>query len=252
MDNIAKLAERIRTTQKTVVLTGAGISTESGISDYRSQGGLWQRFQPVYFDEFCASAEARDLYWERKREMIPQILAARPNPAHLALGRMHEMGHLSCVLTQNIDGLHQDGGVPDDAIVELHGTNRSAYCLDCDHRMPIEEVMPILEADPGHAPACPSCGGRLKPATISFGQSLNPEDLARASQEAMGADVMIAIGSTLIVQPVAELPVLAKQNGAFLAILNLSETPLDGIADVLIDAKAGEVLPRVVEMVEAG
>jgi NAD-dependent deacetylase len=244
-EQIEQIVRRIAAGGRTVVFTGAGISTESGIPDYRSKGGLWEQFRPVYFDEFMSSRDARIEYWQRKTELYDDLVQAEPNAAHAALAGLHAAGRLEAVITQNIDGLHQKAGLPDDRVIELHGNTMRVRCMSCRNTVPVHEAQQRIEAgDP--APEC-ACGGYLKPDTISFGQQLDPEVLDRATGLAQDCDVFLVVGSTLVVNPAAQLPVVARQNGAFLAIVNLSETPCDGLCDVLIRGKAGEVLPRIVD-----
>jgi NAD-dependent deacetylase len=241
---IVQIASKIKEGGNNVVFTGAGISTESGIPDYRSQGGIWDKFRPVYFDEFMSSKEARGEYWRRWVELYQGILEARPNPAHLALAELYNMGLLQAVVTQNIDGLHQDSGLPDDRIIELHGNTRRIRCMSCRGIAPMDEVRDRLASgDP--APEC-NCGGFLKPDTISFGQSMPVAEVETAVDLSRKSDFFLVVGSTLLVQPAAHMPVYAKKNGAFLAIVNLSETPCDEMGDVLIREKAGGVLQQIV------
>ena len=239
--NISILAKKIAEGGKNIVFTGAGISTESGIPDYRSKGGIWNQFKPVYFDEFMASEEARKDYWRRKSELYQDLVNAKPNPAHIAIAKIQEFGLLEGVITQNIDGLHQEAGSPDRKVIEIHGNTRRVRCLSCDKISTFHEIQRRIE-DGDLAPEC-DCGGYLKPDTISFGQAMPMDKVNRAMELAAQCDVMLVIGSTLQVQPASLLPNHAKLNGAFLAIINLSETPYDDRCDVLIRNKAGEILP---------
>ena len=232
-----------------MVFTGAGISTESGIPDYRSQGGIWDKFRPVYFDEFMSSKESRVEYWRRWEELYQGITRAEPNPAHISLARLNEMGLLQAVVTQNIDGLHQASGLPDDKIVELHGNTCRIRCMSCQKISPIDKVQQRLTTG-DTAPEC-ECGGFLKPDTISFGQAMPVDAVEKATALSLRSDFFLVVGSTLLVQPAAHMPLYAKQNNAFLAIINLSDTPCDNICDVLIRDKAGKVLQRIVEEVES-
>jgi len=247
-EEIARVAAKIREGGNNVVFTGAGISTESGIPDYRSQGGIWDKFRPVYFDEFMSSKEARKEYWQRWVELYDGITRARPNPAHLALAKLHEYGLLQAVVTQNVDGLHQDSGLPDEKIIELHGNTRRIRCMSCRRIIPVDDVQQRLAAgDP--APEC-ECGGYLKPDTISFGQSMPVAEVEKAVELSRGSDFFMVVGSTLVVQPAAHMPYYAKNNGAFLAIINLSETPCDDMCDVLIRETAGQVLQAIVKEIK--
>jgi NAD-dependent deacetylase len=246
-DEINRVAKRLARGGRNIVFTGAGISTESGIPDYRSKGGIWDQYRPVYFDEFMASRDSRIEYWRQKTEMYHDLVRARPNPAHEAIHRLQEMGLLTAVITQNIDGLHQLSGLPDEKVVELHGNTRRIRCMSCSEISSEAAAQERIAAgDP--APEC-HCGGYLKPDTISFGQAMPAAEMERAVRYSETCDVFLVVGSTLLVHPAAGMPQLAKRRGAFLAIVNLSETPLDGAADVRIKGKAGEVLPKIVEAV---
>ena len=240
---ISKISEKIKQGGKNIVVTGAGISTESGIPDYRSQGGIWDKFRPVYFDEFMSSKDARIEYWDRWVELYQGIERAQPNPAHLALAKLYENGLLESVITQNVDGLHQDSGLPDEKIIELHGNTRRIRCMSCRQTIPTEDVRQRLAAgDP--APEC-KCGGYFKPDTISFGQSMPVAEVEKAASLSQQSDFFMVVGSTLLVQPAAHMPIYAKNHGAFLAIINLSETPCDDMCDALIREKAGVVLQEI-------
>jgi NAD-dependent deacetylase len=247
-DKIIRIAEKIKEGGKNVVFTGAGISTESGIPDYRSQGGIWDKFRPVYFDEFMSSKDSRVEYWRRWEELYQGITQAVPNPAHMSLARLNELGLLQAVVTQNIDGLHQASGVPDDKIVELHGNTCRIRCMSCQKISPIDGVQERLSSG-DRAPQC-DCGGFLKPDTISFGQSMPAAEVEKSVIISSQCDCFLIVGSTLLVQPAAQMPVYAKNNGAFLAIVNLSETPCDSMCDVLIREKAGNVLQQIIKEVE--
>jgi NAD-dependent deacetylase len=246
--NIELISRKIVESEHFITFTGAGISTESGIPDYRSKGGIWDKFQPVYIDEFMSSRDARVKYWKRKAELYPDLVKARPNAAHNGLAELYKLGLLKTIITQNIDGLHQRAGVPDDAVVELHGNNLRVRCMTCSRISSIHEAQERI-AGGDSAPEC-ECGGYLKPDTISFGQSLRADVLAEAHRQCSLCSTMLVIGSTLIVQPAAGLPDMAKQNGAFLAIINLSETPSDSICDVLIREKAGIAVQAIVDRVK--
>jgi len=247
-DKIERIAKKIKEGGKNVVFTGAGISTESGIPDYRSQGGIWDKVRPVYFDEFMSSKESRVEYWRQRGELYQKIAQAEPNPAHMSLARLNDLGLLQAVVTQNIDGLHQASGLPADKIVELHGNTCRIRCMRCRKISPIDKVQQRLKTgDP--APEC-ECGGFLKPDTISFGQAMPAAEVEKSVTLSRKCDFFLIVGSTLVVQPAAQMPVYAKNNGAFLAIINLSDTPCDDICDVLIREKAGDVLQQIVSEVE--
>jgi len=245
--DIERVAQKLVAGGSNIVFTGAGISTESGIPDYRSQGGLWDKFKPVYFDEFMSSRDSRIAYWERWHTMYPDLVAARPNKGHQAVAGLYEMGLIQAVVTQNIDGLHQESGLPDETVIELHGNTRRIRCMTCSEVSSIKDARSrIDDGDP--APEC-HCGGYLKPDTISFGQSMPMDKVGRALELSQNSDFFMVIGSTLVVQPAAHMPVYAKQNGAFLAIVNLSETPCDSMSDVLIQEKAGDALQAIYQKV---
>jgi NAD-dependent deacetylase len=245
---IELIARKIKEGGKNIVFTGAGISTESGIPDFRSQGGIWDKFRPVYFDEFMNSREAREAYWRRWRELYQGIQQARPNAGHKAIARLDQLGLLEAVITQNVDGLHQESGLAAEKIVELHGNTRRIRCMRCDKITATEGIQARLDSG-DTAPQC-DCGGYLKPDTISFGQSMPLDAVEKAAVLSQTSDFFLVVGSTLLVQPAAHMPVYAAQNNAFLAIVNLSETPCDNTCDVLIRGKAGDVLKRIVEEVE--
>ena len=246
-EKVAKIAEKIKAGGKNVIFTGAGISTESGIPDYRSQGGIWDRFRPVYFDEFMSSKESREEYWRRWVELYRGLLQAEPNPAHMTVAELCEADLLDAVITQNVDGLHQASGVSGDKIIELHGNTRRIRCMHCRKLTPTDEVWQRL-AEGDTAPEC-SCSGFLKPDTISFGQSMPADEVERATDLSRACDFFMVVGSTLLVQPAAHMPYYAKNNGAWLAIVNLSETPCDNICDVLVQEEAGKVLPAILDQV---
>ncbi|MCK5580027.1 MAG: NAD-dependent deacylase [Candidatus Omnitrophica bacterium] len=238
---IQTFSEYICQASNIVVFTGAGISTESGISDYRSKGGIWERFVPVTIQEFLASEEKRKIYWQRKLELFETFGDAKPNQGHYMIVRLEKMGKLKGIITQNIDGLHQLAGSCGDKILEIHGSNRETICLSCGDLRPWEDVYKRLKSGE-EVPLCLKCKGFLKPNTISFGQALDQDVLRESMEWASQCDLMLAIGSTLVVEPAASLPRIAKQNGAKLVIITLSETPLDAIADLKISAGIGETL----------
>ena len=247
-DAIERIAQKIRT-GKNIAFTGAGISTESGIPDYRSQGGIWDEFKPVYFDEFMRRKSARIEYWRQKAAMYNDLQKARPNAAHLALADLYHRGRLAAVITQNIDGLHQESGIPDEDVIELHGNTRRVRCMSCGAVSSDHEAFARIQAgDP--APEC-TCGGYLKPDTVSFGQAMPETEMHRATELSQSCDLFLVVGSTLLVQPAALLPDMARHHGAFLAIVNLSDTPYDAVCDVCIREKAGTVLPQIAAQVPA-
>ncbi len=233
--------EAMEKSNKIVVFTGAGISTESGISDYRSKGGIWDRFQPVYFDEFISDEKKRIQYWENKIELWDGIKQAEPNRGHMFVKELYDKGKLFGLITQNIDGLHEKSGLPGESIVNLHGTNLEVICLKCEKIITAHEVFDNINLTKG-APLCEKCSGLLKPNTISFGQQLRYDDIDRANRLSSECDMMIAIGSTLVVQPAAGFPALAKNHGALLSIITLSETPYDSHADFVFNLKISDFL----------
>lgn len=244
-EKITAISDKINAGGKNIVFTGAGISTESGIPDYRSQGGIWDKFRPVYFDEFISSRESREEYWRRWLALYGGLLKAKPNSAHKALARLSNAGLLEAIITQNVDGLHHASGVPEDQIIELHGNTTRIRCLHCRQLTPTNEVWERLSKG-DTAPDC-VCGGHLKPDTISFGQAMPVAEVEKAQALSRSCDFFMVVGSTLLVQPAAHMPFYARNNGAFLAIVNLSETPCDDICDVMIREQAGKVLPAIVE-----
>jgi NAD-dependent deacetylase len=241
---ISLIAHKILAGGRNIAFTGAGISTESGISDYRSKGGIWDKFRPVYFDEFMSSRESRIEYWRRNSELYHDLIQAKPNPGHQSIFELYQMGLIDAVITQNIDGLHQESGFSNEKVIELHGNARRVRCMACGKLSSVHEAQQRVQSgDP--APEC-GCGGYLKPDTISFGQAMPVTQVERATTLSLNCDFFMVVGSTLLVQPAALMPQYAREGGAFLAIINLSETPYDSICDVLIRGKAGEVLPAIV------
>ena len=237
-----QVAEWLRESQRVVVFTGAGISTESGIPDFRSPGGVWARNKPVYYDEFLASEQSRQEYWRQKSEAHIDFAGSVPNAGHRVLASWEQNGTLQGVITQNIDGLHQDAGSR--RVLELHGTARFVDCLSCAHRYEVEQMVERFQAT-GTPPTCNHCGGITKHATISFGQQLQPQVIDEATGLARSADVMLAIGSSLVVEPAASLPRIAQAAGARLVILNRDETPLDHLADRVIRKSIGASLQEI-------
>ncbi len=247
---IDKVADLILSSHKVVVFTGAGISTESGIPDFRSPGGIWDRFDPDDFtyDKFVSDPESRRKQWAMFGEGLLSDKAI-PNAAHVAIAELHGLGKLDCVITQNIDNLHQKAGVPDDRVFELHGNMQWAICLDCGRRYPFSDIKSRLDKGE-EIPDCAACRGMLKPDIVMFGEQLPVPVLDEASQRAMASDLFIVIGSTLVVYPAAYMPIYAVRAGARLVIVNLSSTPMDHQAAVLIRAKAGETMSKVMQKVK--
>lgn len=227
--------------KRIVPFTGAGISTECGIPDFRSPGGLWTRNKPIPFDEFLASREMRDESWRRRFALEESFSAARPGRGHRALARLYHAGKVPGLVTQNIDNLHQISGIPAEDVVELHGNTTYALCLDCARRYDLAWVRKKFEANGRCAPEC-ECGGYIKTATVSFGQSMPAAAMERAEQLAHQCDLFLAIGSSLVVWPAAGFPLMAKQNGAALVIINRERTEFDDAADLVVHADIGDVL----------
>ena len=244
---VEELGDLIRDCRRAVVFTGAGISTESGIPDFRSPGGIWTKMAPIEFQGFVASKDMRREAWRRKFAVDETIEVAQPNVGHAAIAALVRRGIVSSVITQNIDGLHQASGVPDDRIVELHGNGTYATCLDCGARYELADIKRGFVGE-GKLPVCDGCGGIVKSATISFGQAMPEAAMTRAHEESLACDLFIAIGSSLVVYPAAGFPLVAKKTGAALVILNREPTPLDDDADLVINAEIGPILKRVVPM----
>jgi NAD-dependent deacetylase len=239
--DIAELSRAIARARRAVVFTGAGISTESGIPDFRSPGGIWTRMAPIDFSDFLASEEARRETWRRRFAMEETFRAAAPNRGHRAVAELVRRETAAAVITQNIDGLHQASGIPDERVIELHGNTTYAHCLDCKTRYELEALRGAFERN-GTPPLCGDCGGFVKTATVSFGQAMPPDAMQRAEIETRAADVFIVAGSSLVVYPAAAFPELAKHNGATLVIINREPTGLDPIADLVLNRSIGETL----------
>ena len=246
---VAQLTNLLRASSKVVAFTGAGISTESGIPDFRSPGGIWSKIQPIDFSDFLASEDWRRETWRRKIASGDTFSGAKPNAGHLALKRLHELGRLSAVVTQNVDGLHQISGIPDDLVVELHGNANYATCLSCSERFELEPILEAFREDES-LPECSSCGGIVKTATISFGQPMPAEPMRDAERYTTDCDLYLVLGSSLVVYPAAGFPVLAKESGAALVIVNREPTQLDGVADLVINDELGPTLSSAVEALE--
>lgn len=246
-ENIDYFKELLAQSDLAIVFTGAGISTESGIPDFRSPGGIWTKNKPIYFQDFVDSEESRRETWRRKIETDKTMSVAQPNKGHLAIAKLVSTGKVSHVITQNIDGLHQASGVPEDRIIELHGNATYATCLDCDTRYELEPIKSAFASD-GTLPICDGCGGMVKTATISFGQAMPQEEMNRAQSATLDCDLFITIGSSLVVYPAAGFPLLAKESGANLVILNRDPTDHDEAADLVINEEIGPTLISVVAL----
>jgi NAD-dependent deacetylase len=240
--SIDHLRDLLAGAKRAVVFTGAGISTESGIPDFRSPGsGLWTKYKPIYFDDFVNSEDMRRESWRRKFAMEGVLESARPNRGHLAIAQLVRRGLVSHVITQNIDNLHQDSGVPDEQVIELHGNNSYARCLGCHERYEIDPIRVAFLRDET-LPVCDQCGGMIKTATISFGQGMPEHEMRRAQDAVLACDLMLVAGSSLVVFPAAGFPAMAKQNGAKLVIVNREPTDLDDMADLVLNAELGPTL----------
>jgi len=236
-----QLADELKRASRIVVFTGAGISTESGIPDFRSPGGVWSKMKPIYFQEFMGSEAKRREAWTRVFSGAAGWTGKAPNQGHFAVARLLASGRGAAVITQNVDNLHQASGVGDGQVIELHGNASYATCLQCGLRHELEELRPVFEVE-GSIPVCRECGGLVKTATISFGQQMPEEPMMRAEAETQLCDLFLVLGSSLVVTPAALFPVKAKQHGARLVILNRDPTPLDEIADLVLNDEIGPTL----------
>jgi NAD-dependent deacetylase len=244
---ILALVQLVVASKHTVALTGAGISTESGIPDYRGPNGVWSTGRAPRLDKFLSSLETRRQYWIDRRSRYPTLRETEPNPGHQALADLQSLGLLAEIITQNIDGLHQKAGSAAQQIIELHGTAHRVRCLDCHAFWPAEEIqrrLPDVEI-----PSCEFCGGMLRAATVLFGEPLPQEELRRAVKAAEACELMIVIGSSLVVRPAASLPMVARSSGAKLAVINAEPTPIDEYAAVTIHASSGETLQQLLNLV---
>ncbi len=237
----ANLARFIADARRLVAFTGAGISTESGIPDFRSPGGIWSKMKPIYFQDFVSDAAKRREAWERAFSGRAGWVGRAPNAGHEALARLVAQGKITAVITQNVDNLHQDSGVPADKVIELHGNASYATCLECGERHELAELKDsFLKA--GEIPYCRNCSGLVKTATISFGQTMPVEPMARAEAATLDCDAFLVLGSSLVVHPAAGFPLLAKRNGASLAIVNREPTDLDAFADLVLNDEIGPAM----------
>ena len=238
VESLRTLLDRSR---RALFFTGAGISTESGIPDFRSPGGIWSRMQPIYFQEFVASEEKRGEAWRRRFDNRDGWVGAQPNSGHRAVARLIARGKASAVITQNVDNLHQASGVPEDKVIELHGNATYARCLGCSLRIELADIEREFQAS-GTVGPCKACGGIVKSATISFGQQMPLLPMQRALDETMACDLFIVLGSSLSVFPAADFPLRAKRQGAALVIVNRDPTEMDELADLVIHAGIGATL----------
>jgi len=237
--DLDEFATQVKNSRAIVFFTGAGISTESGVPDFRSPGGVWTKYQPVLFQDFLASESARIQHWQLKKATYELFKTVKPNIAHYAICQFEQRGRLLGLITQNIDGLHKLAGTSDQKLIELHGTDRLVTCLDCGKRYAPADVYENL-GDEFTAPTCDVCGGFLKSANVSFGQAMPVIGMQRAQAWSEQADLFIVVGSSLQVQPAASFPVIAKRSGAFLAIVNRDPTPLDDLADFVHNGAIGD------------
>src|SRR5215471_1532201 len=237
-----RLRDLVANSEAIVPFTGAGISTECGIPDFRSPGSIWTKMAPIPFDEFVSSQAARDESWRRRFAMQDQFGRAKPGRGHRAIASLFRRGQSPGVVTQNIDNLHQASGIPSECVVELHGNTTYAICLDCAKRYELDWVRAAFERSGNRAPDCPDCLGHIKTATVSFGQAMPQDEMRRAEELTMSCDLFLAIGSSLVVWPAAGFPLMAKRNGARLAIINREPTEFDDIADLVVRHDIGTVL----------
>jgi NAD-dependent deacetylase len=247
MDNIEAVVGMIIEAKKVVVFTGAGFSTESGVPDFRGPQGVWSKFDPseLNLPNFLRSEEIREKYWQVHKMFWETVKTAEPNAGHYAVTELHGMGKLDCVITQNTDGLQQKSGTPDEKVLELHGTMHWVDCLDCRQRYPRDYAHEKMLAGE-KVPRCGKCHGILKPATVAYGQAMPERETREAEERSAGCDLFLAAGSSLVVYPAAQMPLLAKRGGARLVIINLTETPHDSYADIIINEKTGETMSKVV------
>jgi len=238
---ISDLRGLIEGADRILPFTGAGISTECGIPDFRSPGGLWTKNQPIPFDAFMASSEMRNEAWRRRFVMEESFAKAKPGRGHRALASLYRAGKIPGLVTQNIDNLHQDSGMPAKDIVELHGNTTYATCLECSERYELSWVRQKFDANDQHVPDC-RCGGTIKTATVSFGQAMPGDAMRRAEQLTLNCDLFLAVGSSLVVWPAAGFPLMAKRNGAALVIINREPTEFDELADLVVRNDIGDVL----------
>jgi NAD-dependent deacetylase len=244
LNDLRTAAALIRDAEKIAVFTGAGISTESGIPDFRSPGGIWSQYNPddLTYQRFRSHEKYRKIYWEYDRARYPAMRDASPNPAHTAIVELEQTGRLLALITQNIDGLHHKAGSSPDKIYELHGTVRQVTCLDCHRKWPREEITDKMDAEGIDVPYCEHCGGPLKCATIAFGQSLPTDVLESSFDHARNCDLFLTVGSSLVVQPAAILPLEAKRAGGRLILVNLSSTPYDDMMDIILVGRAAPTM----------
>jgi len=252
-EKLKQVAQWVIHSKRIVVFSGAGLSTESGIPDFRSPGGVWDRYNPedFYFHNFLSSEASREKYWQMATEMYEPMKKAQPNLAHLAIAEMERLCKLDCVITQNIDGLHFKAGNSEEKVIQLHGTAMYVSCLSCKKKYDRDEIQERIRKGV-KVPYCDDCSGPLKPATISFGQSMPEKETEEAYHRSSLSDLFIVIGSSLVVQPAASMPLVAKRNGAKLVIINRDPTPYDDMADIVIHGQAGPIMDSILKKVKQG
>jgi len=243
MTDAVTFSEALKAANRVVVFTGAGISTESGIPDFRSPGGVWSKIKPIMFQDFVASRDARQTSWDRVFNNDAGWTGAEPNAGHYAVADLVASGKASSVITQNVDNLHQDSGVPDGQVIEVHGNATYCSCLDCGKRYDTDALKPRWEASEDIT--CEACAGLIKKATISFGQPMPEAKMVQAEAEALACDLFLVLGSSLVVYPAANLPLIAKQNGAKLVIVNRDPTEQDTYADLVLNTEIGPLMSEV-------
>ncbi len=251
MEKIEAVVDMIVESKKVVVFTGAGFSTESSVPDFRGPQGVWSQFDPseLNLPNFLRSEEIREKYWQVHKMFWETVKVAEPNSGHRAVTELHNIGKLDCVITQNTDGLHQKSGTPDEKVLELHGTMHWVDCLDCGQRYPRDYAHEKMLAGE-KVPRCGKCNGILKPATVAYGQSMPERETRESEERSATCDMFLAAGSSLVVYPAAQMPIVAKRSGARLVIMNLTETPHDHLADVVIAEKTGETLAEILKRVK--
>lgn len=243
---VTRLSDLLSPARRVVIFTGAGVSTESGIPDFRSPGGLWSQIKPIRYQEFVASEAVRRASWERTFTGIARWTGSKPNAGHQAVARLIAMGKASCVITQNVDNLHQDGGAPPERVIELHGNASYATCLACGLRHELDALRGPFEAR-GELPVCRACGGIVKTAVVSFGQAMPPGVMERALDEAVAADLFVVLGSSLTVVPASNLPLAAVEAGVPLVIVNREPTPQDRYAELVLHGEIGPLMSAVIQ-----
>ncbi len=246
-EQMSQFLSLVREAGRVVVFTGAGISTESGIPDFRGPNGVWKKISPIDFNDFIASENVRKEYWSRKFAGTDTMANASPNEGHIAISQLVEAGKVTHIITQNVDGLHLKSGVPEERVIELHGNANYASCLDCGRRFELTDLRSAFIAT-SNVPYCSDCGGIVKTATISFGQAMPAVEMQRSEQATSDCDLFIAIGSSLVVYPAAGFPAMAKRNGAELVILNNQPTDLDPVADLVVNRQIGPTLTELLRM----